>query len=291
MKGKRPKVSVIIPTYNRAGLVGHTIQSVREQTFEGWELIVVDDASEDNTRDVVCSIGNSKVKYIRHEVNRGGSAARNTGIENANGRYILMIDDDDIIKKNHLRTLVNGAKKMGKNWGVFYTGFILDRGFKENRIYPKWKGYIKEKLLTEGSIGTTAVALIEKETLRRAGGFDENLPRHQDWDLYIRLAKKTKFYPLRSLTVIKRHTGKPSLEKVVKSKKYMREKFSDELRNLRFIKRRKFYSRESLRLAQLNFGEGNYFVGIVKIVISLAQYPFHLKQLVGTLYNAFLVEQ
>lgn len=290
MKGARPKVSVIIPTYNRAGLVGHTIQSVREQTFEGWELIVVDDASEDNTRDVICSIGDSKVKYVRHEVNRGGSAARNTGIENANGRYVLMIDDDDLIKKNHLRTLVSGAKRMGKNWGVFYTGFILDRGFKKNKIYPKWKGYIKEKLLTEGSIGTTAVALIEKKTLRRVGGFDENLPRHQDWDLYIRLAKKTKFYPLRSLTVIKRYTGKPSLEKVVRSKKYMREKFSDELRNLRFIKRRKFYSRESLRLAQLNFGEGNYFVGIVRVIVSLAQYPFHLKQLVGTLYNAFLVK-
>jgi len=282
-------VSVIIPTYNRASLVEHTIQSVRKQTFEDWELIVVDDASEDNTRDVVFSIGDSKIKYVRHEENRGGSAARNTGIKNANGRYILMIDDDDLIKKNHLRTLVSGAKRMDKSWGVFYTGFILDRGFKKNEKYPKWKGYIKEKLLAEGSIGTTAVALIKKKTLRRVGGFDENLPRHQDWDLYIRLAKKTKFYPLRSLTVIKRHTGKPSLEKVVRSKKYIRKKFSDELRNLRFIKRRKFYSRESLRLAQLNFGEGNYFVGIVRIIISMAQYPFHLKKLIGTLYNAFLV--
>jgi len=76
-----PKVSVIIPTYNRAHLIGRAIQSVLNQTYQAFEIIVVDDGSMDNTEEVVKRLNDSRIKYIKHKFNRGGNAARNTGIK------------------------------------------------------------------------------------------------------------------------------------------------------------------------------------------------------------------
>jgi len=86
MAEKAPKVSVVIPTYNRAHLVGRAIRSVLNQTYQDFEIIVVDDGSTDNTKEVVKSFNDPRIRYIRHEKNRGGSAARNTGIRAARGK-------------------------------------------------------------------------------------------------------------------------------------------------------------------------------------------------------------
>ena len=90
-----PVVSVVIPTYNRACLLGRAIQCVLNQSFQDIEVIVVDDASQDNSADIVNSLDDSRIKYLRHEKNRGGSSARNTGIKAARGEYIAFLDDDD----------------------------------------------------------------------------------------------------------------------------------------------------------------------------------------------------
>ena len=90
-----PKVSVVIPTHDRAHLVGRAIRSVLAQTFQDFEIIVVDDCSVDNTKEVVQSLADSRIRYLRHEINRGGSAARNTGIGAARGEWIAFLDSDD----------------------------------------------------------------------------------------------------------------------------------------------------------------------------------------------------
>ena len=89
------KVSVIIPTYNRAKLIKRSILSVLNQTYQNFEIIVVDDGSADDTKSVVESFNNPKIRYIRHDINKGQSAARNTGIKNAKGKYIAFQDSDD----------------------------------------------------------------------------------------------------------------------------------------------------------------------------------------------------
>ena len=88
-------VSVIITTYNRAHLVGKAIKSVLNQTFQDFELIVVDDGSTDNTEEVINSFNDTRIRYIRHKINKGGNAARNTGLRNSKGEYIAFLDSDD----------------------------------------------------------------------------------------------------------------------------------------------------------------------------------------------------
>ena len=93
--------SIIIPTYNRANLIGKAIDSVLAQTYHNWELIIIDDGSTDNTRDVVRSYNDNRIKYFYQE-NRGRSAARNYGIDISKGDYISFLDDDDYYLENFL---------------------------------------------------------------------------------------------------------------------------------------------------------------------------------------------
>lgn len=96
-----PFFSVVIPTYNRGGVLLHAIQSVIQQTFDQWELIIVDDGSKDDTKSVVSAITDKRVKYFYQE-NKGRSAARNAGIEKALGEYIAFLDSDDQYAENYL---------------------------------------------------------------------------------------------------------------------------------------------------------------------------------------------
>lgn len=101
---EKPFFSIIIPAYNRAGIILNTIASVLNQTFRNFEIIVVDDGSKDNTRDVVQSINDNRVKYFYQE-NAERSVARNNGASNSLGEYLLFLDSDDSYETNHLQGL------------------------------------------------------------------------------------------------------------------------------------------------------------------------------------------
>ena len=107
----RPFFSIIIPTYNRGHVLGKTIQSVINQNFNDWELIVVDDGSTDNTKNIIndFSKNDSRIRYI-YQDNQERSAARNNGIENSNGKYICFLDSDDEYLQHHLSTFYDEIK-------------------------------------------------------------------------------------------------------------------------------------------------------------------------------------
>ena len=90
-----PDVSVIIPTYDRSEFLRTAIASVLAQTLQDFEIIVVDDASADDTQEVVGNLDDGRIRYIRHEINKGVAATRNTGVLNSKGKYIAFLDDDD----------------------------------------------------------------------------------------------------------------------------------------------------------------------------------------------------
>jgi glycosyltransferase involved in cell wall biosynthesis len=99
-----PFFSIVIPAYNRAFILPKTIESIQKQTFSDYEIIVVDDGSKDNTREVVSSIPDLKLKYI-YQNNAERSAARNNGVRNAKGQYVCFLDSDDFYLENHLQVL------------------------------------------------------------------------------------------------------------------------------------------------------------------------------------------
>ena len=197
---KSPTVSVIIPTYNRAHLVGRAIQSVLNQTYKDFELIIVDDGSTDNTEDTIRELikKDKRIKYIRHQKNKGGSAARNTGIKAARGEYIAFQDSDDEWLPEKLEKQMKVFKSASPGVGVVYTGHWRISGNEKtyipsSRIIQK-EGNIHMELLKEGfGFIITPSAVIREACFKKSGMFDEKLPRLQEWELFIRVSKYYNF--------------------------------------------------------------------------------------------------
>jgi glycosyltransferase involved in cell wall biosynthesis len=186
---------VVIPTYNRAGLIGRSVQSVLGQTFGDFELIVVDDCSADSTEEVVRGFRDGRIKYVRHGENRGGSAARNTGIRLARGRYVAFQDSDDEWMPEKLKKQVEALRGSPPDICAVYTGFWKVDGGGRTYIPPEHvrkEGDILGDLLRENYVSTQCL-MARKECLEGVGLFDEAMPRLQDWELAIRLAERYRF--------------------------------------------------------------------------------------------------
>jgi len=186
-----PLVSVVIPTFNRGHFLSRSINSVLNQNFKNFELIVVDDGSTDNTYEIIQSFNNINLKYVRLDKNYGGSHARNIGILSSRGRYIAFQDSDDEWNADKLEKQVSLINVADKSVGVVYTRF---KKIENRRItyIPSGKikdkeGYILNEILKANFVSTQTV-LIKKECFEKAGYFDDELPRLQDWDLFIRIS-------------------------------------------------------------------------------------------------------
>jgi len=194
MNTNRPAVSVILPTYNRSKTLERAINSVLKQTYSDLELIIVDDASTDNTEEIVKAFMNKdgRVIYIKHSSNTGPAGARNTGIKRSTGRYIGFQDSDDEWMPDKLEKQVKILDNSPSHTGMVYTAFI--RIFSNKSIYvPPEKirikeGFIHYELLNGNFIGMPTT-LIKKECFDRVGLFDESLPPLEDWELFLRISK------------------------------------------------------------------------------------------------------
>ncbi len=197
MPEKNPIVSVIIPTYNRAHLIGRAIQSVLNQTYQDFELIVVDDGSTDNTEEIVKDFQNKdeRIKYI-YQNNQGASGARNTGIKNAKGKYIAFLDSDDEWLPEKLEKqiqLFKNSKK--KNLGfVGCNVLVVDEQTNKRYEYktPKYKN-VFQRLLENNFIRSSSSVMVKKSVIDNVGLFDESLKNANDWEMWIRIAQKYDF--------------------------------------------------------------------------------------------------
>src|SRR3989338_4904135 len=193
---EKPIVSVVIPTYHRAHLIRKAIQSILNQTYQDLEIIVVDDCSGDNTEEVVKSLNDERIRYIRHEKNKGAPAARNTGIKAAKGEYIAFQDSYDEWLPQKLEKQMKVFENEPQKVGVVYTGFFRIEKSKKEYIPYSWviqkEGDIHKELL-KGSFITTPSIVTRKICFENAGMFDERLPRLQDWELVIRFSKYYDF--------------------------------------------------------------------------------------------------
>jgi glycosyltransferase involved in cell wall biosynthesis len=186
----KPLVSVIIPTRNRAHLLQRTLESVLKQSTQDLEVIVVDDGSTDNTRDVVAS-ADPRVLVLRNPESTGVSVTRNRGIAAARGTWIAFCDDDDLWAPNKLQEQLTAAGQAGANWA--YVGDVnVDDQLRVLSGGPPPDPAAVIALLPRcnplASGGSNVV--VRSNILTEVGGFDPTLRRTEDWDLWIRIARK-----------------------------------------------------------------------------------------------------
>lgn len=192
-------VSIIIPTYGDGRVLQRCVDSVLSQTYSNIECIVVDDNGIGTInqklveKEMAKYVSDSRVKYICHETNRNGSAARNTGVKNSNGEYIALLDDDDEFLPDKIFRQVNLLKSLSDEYGFVYCShkvYLGDKLVKTN-IANK-SGYLfYEKLTKQFSVQTSGV-LIRKSVYLEFNGFDESFRRHQDWEFIERIMSKYK---------------------------------------------------------------------------------------------------
>lgn len=190
----RQNVSVIIPTYNYGRFIERAIRSVLNQTYQDYEIIVVDDGSTDNTEDVVKRIGNDRIRYINHVTNKGGNAARNSGIRAATGEYIAFLDSDDEWLPEKLDKQIHLFANSAEMVGLIYTGLNVIDVTNNKPLYqelPESRGHIFNLLLTGNYItGGGSSAMIKRECFESVGFFDETLPSGQEWEMILRISEK-----------------------------------------------------------------------------------------------------
>jgi glycosyltransferase involved in cell wall biosynthesis len=191
-----PEISVIIPTHNRALLVKKAVQSVQNQTVRDLEIIVIDDASIDETPQVLKDLQSkdSRIKVIRNNITRGGSGARNSGISLAQGKWIAFLDDDDTWLAEKLEKQMN-LLETNPDAIACTSSFIAHLPFGRSRLFIPPPEINLKQLLYGNVVGGASVCVCLREAVDKAGGFDERLKSGQDWDLWIRLVQIGKFIP------------------------------------------------------------------------------------------------
>jgi|Deesub1362A_J573_1020465.scaffolds.fasta_scaffold01563_2 glycosyltransferase involved in cell wall biosynthesis len=196
-----PTVSVIIPTYNRAPLIGRAVRSVLNQTYQDFEVIVVDDGSQDNTEEVVKNFHDERIRYIKHEKNKGAAAARNSGIRVAKGKYIAFQDSDDEWLPRKLEKQMKVFETSPEVGVVFTDVFRVSKNGKmEYRQSPSiMEGKIINPKTSDYQVAGLPIAstVVRKKCFDKVGIFDERLPRLIDLDLFIRLSKNFRFHHIK----------------------------------------------------------------------------------------------
>lgn len=191
-----PLVTVVITTYNRPSYLPEAIESVRRQTYEPIELIVVDDHSETPAKQLLesCSLERFyAVECLRHTENRGANAARNTGIRNASGEYVAFLDDDDRWLPTKIAIQVEAFRDTD-GAGVTYTGERTVNGNdSDSFIPPRIDTDITKELLCRNVVGTLSAVMVRTEIAKETP-LDEQFPSWADLEWYIRLSLQTDFH-------------------------------------------------------------------------------------------------
>lgn len=196
-----PRVSIVIPAYNRVEMLRRAVASVLAQSWRDLEVLVVDDGSAHDIAAILSAFDDPRLKVIRHDTNRGASAARNTGIQAAAGEFVAFLDSDDEWLPNCVERRLASFDAAGPETVVAYAGVRVVPPVKPPRD-QYLRGDLSQALVVRNVIGSTSCVMARRTALLAIGGFDETLPSCQDWDLYIRLARLGPFEVVEELLVL-----------------------------------------------------------------------------------------
>jgi len=186
-------VSAIITSFNRADYLRGAIQSVLAQSFEDYELLVLDNSSADETRAVVADFVDPRIRLIVHP-RQPVAAARNLGLREARGEFVAFLDDDDEWLRPKLERQLRVFERGPAALGLVYGGFVrvTSEGRESGTHRPVLRGRVFDGLLRQGDAftGSASNPLMRTSAVREVGGFNEDLVTSEDWELYLRLAER-----------------------------------------------------------------------------------------------------
>jgi len=186
------KVSVVIPTYNREDALPKAIDSILEQTIDDFEVVIVDDGSEDGTQELIKGYSDDRIRYIKHEHNKGQNTARNTGLRAAEGTYISYLDSDDVLLPHHLEKAVTKLEDLSDAFGGVVTGYE-DIVNDEKISQPGYDGrFTYNDLVTDmyNKIGGLSLLTFRADILDRIGLHDEEIINSTDLDFYLQILEE-----------------------------------------------------------------------------------------------------
>lgn len=270
-------ISVIIPTYGKPVFLEKCINSVLTQSFKDLELIVVDDNDPDTeSRNITESIVNkfkvkdSRVSYIKHNKNKNGAVARNTGFAVAQGKYISLLDSDDEYMPDRLQKCYDVMEQMPPTVGGVYTGCEFRRSGKTYLKYTDVKdgNFLVDTLACKFMFCTGSNIFVRKSVVDELNGFDGAFLRHQDYEFLVRVFERYSLKALPEILVIKNNENfnLPNLKKQIAIKKQYLEKFKyiiDTLpqKDIEYIMHGNYINIAENAMAQNSFGVANEFYG------------------------------
>ncbi|AGB38422.1 glycosyl transferase [Natronococcus occultus SP4] len=201
-------VSIVIPTYNRASVVGRAIDSALAQTCDDLEVIVVDDGSTDGTAAVLESYGDDRLVVLETGANSGANAARNRGIERASGEFVSFLDSDDELAPTHLERVLEAFRTGSDRVGGVYTSY---RKRRDGEVYDLIRARNRVTLADLGRgnpIGSFSATTFRADVFDAVGPLDEELPAVQDYEFYLRVLASSAFDEIRGVpeVLLDRHT-------------------------------------------------------------------------------------
>jgi glycosyltransferase involved in cell wall biosynthesis len=255
------KVSVIIPTYGKPVFLEKAIRSVLDQTFEDTELIVVDDNNPDTedrilTEDLMTKFSNSeqKIIYLKHDCNKNGAVARNTGFSTANGKYISLLDSDDEYYPERIVKCFNKMEQCSDKIAGVYTGCEFRRRGQTYHIKKDVQAgnFLVSTLACTFMLGTGSNIFIRKSVVDELKGFDEAFLRHQDYEFLVRVFEKYALEAIPEVLVIKNNENLnlPKVNKMITIKAQYLNKFKSIIQGLQEIDQKYIYHTKNVSIAE-----------------------------------------
>ena len=251
-------VSVIIPVFNSPHTIDRAIKSVLNQTYDNIEILIINDASTDNTQKILEDIKVDNIRIFNFSNNKGPSIARNFGIKKSKGKYIAFLDSDDEWLPDKISKqvdLINRYKD--EEWAAVYTGQILIKKNRIVKIFPKDEGNLRLKILyIKTGLATCSTILIRKNVFEEIGYFNEKLSFNEDPEFMIRYFEKYKIAVIPD-ALVKIHSQPKSAIYIEKGKKQFLDEISLKLDKLDKRKRDKVYAYNYISIAKAFSREKN----------------------------------
>lgn len=205
------KFSVIIPTYNRIEFLNKAIESVKNQTCQDFEVIIVNDNPDEKNKIDLLASQSDKIKVLHHETSKGGNAARNTGILHSKGELLAFLDDDDIWLPEKLSCHLR-EHNTNPAAGLVFSDCLYAYNNKKiiDHVYSAAVPSNVMEVMGQGNFcpATSSIVSIRRECVEKCGLFDENLVSFQDWDYWFRIAHLFQFVHLPVVLVLfRQHLG------------------------------------------------------------------------------------